>query len=158
MRGATGWLWLPCAFVSMLLVSGCDGGPSVRVDAVVVRLVAQNRSWHASYLVPESPGRGTEVPTGREVHVPLGAAVWLTLTSQDFVSDFRVAGIGLHDFAAPDLPSQFYFHADRPGRHEVRGDELCGLPHTDKARGWLVVEDAAAFQAWMRKRIREDKG
>ncbi len=33
-------------------------------------------------------------------------------------------------------------------------DVLCGLPHTDKTRGWLAVEDAVAFRAWIRVRTR----
>ena len=60
--------------------------------------------------------------------------------------------LGLRDFAAPDLPSEFRFRADRTGRYSVRGDELCGLPHTDRARGTLVVEDSESFRAWVRKR------
>jgi hypothetical protein len=32
------------------------------------------------------------------------------------------------------------FFADRVGRHELRGDELCGRPHDARARGWLVID------------------
>jgi cytochrome c oxidase subunit II len=91
------------------------------------------------------------VPTGREVHVPLGAEVRLTLTSRDYISDFTLPQLGLRDFAAPDLPSEFRFRADRAGRYDVRGDELCGRPHSERTRGVLVVEDAASFRAWIRK-------
>jgi len=131
--------------------SGCHARPPVRVDVVDVRLVAQDTSWHASYIVYQEQGV-TEVPTGREVHVPLGAEVRLALSSRDYISDFRLPELGLRDFAAPDLPSEFRFRAERPGRYSVRGDELCGLPHTDRARGTLVVEDSESFRAWVRKR------
>jgi cytochrome c oxidase subunit 2 len=131
---------------------GCGTAPAVRVDAIDVRLVAENTSWHASYVLPARSGATTAVPTGREVHVPLGADVRLALTSRDYISDFTLPQLGLRDFAAPDLPSEFRFHADRVGRYDVRGDELCGRPHTDKTRGVLVVEDAASFRAWIRKR------
>ena len=138
----------------LLLLSGC-ARPAVRVDAVDVRLVAEDTSWHASYLLAASAGGvATDVPTGREVHVPRGADVRLTLTSRDYISDFTVPEFGLRDFAAPDLPSEFRFRADRAGRYDVRGDELCGRPHTDATRGWLVVEDAALFQAWIETRRR----
>lgn len=130
---------------------GCGARPTIRVDAVDVRLVAQDTSWQASYILGHAQ-RTTEVPTGREVHVPLGADVRLALTSRDYISDFRVPELGLRDFAAPDLPSEFRFRADRVGRYSVRGDELCGLPHTDRARGTLVVEDSESFRAWVRKR------
>jgi len=85
------------------------------------------------------------------VHVPIGADVRLVLTSRTYISDFRLPALGLRDFAAPDLPSEFRFRAVRAGRYDVRGDELCGRPHTDKTRGWLVVEDAESFQSWIRR-------
>lgn len=151
------WHWLAALLVSMSALAGCDAEPVVRVDAVDVRLMAQEASWHASYLVPEQPGETREVPTGREVHVPLGADVRLMLASRDYISDFTLPQLGLRDFAAPGLPAELHFRADRTGRYDVRGDEFCGLPHTDKTRGWLVVEDAAAYRAWIQKRTREDR-
>lgn len=90
-----------------------------------MRLVAQDTSWHASYLVAAASHGVTEVPTGREVHLPLGADVRLALTSRDYISDFRLPAFGLRDFAAPELPSEFRFRADRAGRYDVRGDGLC---------------------------------
>ncbi len=128
----------------------------MRVDAVDVRLVAQDTSWHASYIIHQA-NRATEVPTGREVHVPLGADVRLALSSRDYISDFRLPELGLRDFAAPDLPSEFRFRADRAGRYDVRGDELCGLPHTDRTRGTLIVEDRESFRAWVRGRTEGHK-
>jgi cytochrome c oxidase subunit 2 len=128
----------------------------VRVDQIDVRLVAQDTSWQASYVLDRS-SRGAEVPTGREVHVPLGADVRLALSSRDYISDFRVPELGLRDFAAPDLPSEFRFRAERAGRYDVRGDELCGLPHTERTRGTLIVEDAESFRAWVRQRTEGHK-
>jgi heme/copper-type cytochrome/quinol oxidase subunit 2 len=139
----------------LLLFAGCDTQPPARVDVVNVRLVAHDRSWHASYVVADATNRSAEVPTGREVHVPLGAGVHLMLASPDFISAFTVSDLDLRHFAAPDLPSQVTFFADHVGRYELRGDELCGRPHTDRARGWLVVEPPTAFQDWVRKRTRE---
>ena len=130
-------------------LSACDAPRSIGVDAVNVRLVAEDTTWHAAYLTGQQ-----ELPTGREVHVPVGADVRLVLTSRTYISDFRLPALGLRDFAAPDLPSELRFRAARAGRYDVRGDELCGRPHTDKTRGWLVVEDAASFQAWIRKQRR----
>ena len=152
-------LWLGVAGITATGLTGCRTAPDIPVAAVDVQLTALQRSWHAAYLMPGPSGSGgtTEVPTGREVHVPLGAAVRLRLASRDFVSDFTVTDLALRDFAAPNLPSDFYFRADRAGRFEVRGDELCGLPHTDRTRGWLVVEDAKAFRTWVRRRIQEEQ-
>jgi heme/copper-type cytochrome/quinol oxidase subunit 2 len=123
-----------------------------------VRMVAHDTTWHAAYLIPDARGTRAEVPTGREVHVPLGAQVTLELASRDYVSDFALPGLGLRDFAAPGLPSEFRFRATRLGRFLLRGDELCGRPHDERTRGLLVVEDPAAFRAWLLERSRESLG
>jgi cytochrome c oxidase subunit 2 len=135
-------------------VPGCGAPRKAAVDAVDVRLVAEDTTWRAAYLTGPLQAPSEELPTGREVHVPVGADVRLLLTSRKYISDFRLPELGLRDFAAPDLPSEFRFRADRAGRYDVRGDELCGRPHTDKTRGWLVVEDAESYQAWIRKQRR----
>ena len=139
-------------------LAACDMPSDVRADMIDVSLVAQKQSWQASYLLSQTSGRDSEVPTGREVHVPVGAFVRLRLASTDFVSDFRISELKLRDFAAPGLSSELVFHANKPGRFEVRGEELCGRPHMDRTRGWLVVEDSGAFQAWVRKQARRGRG
>jgi cytochrome c oxidase subunit 2 len=137
------------------LLAGCGTELPVPVDAVNVRLLAQDRSWHASYEMADAVGRTIDVPTGREVHVPLGARVHLTLNSPEFIGAFTVPDLELRHFAAPGLPSQVNFVADRVGAHELRGDEMCGRPHTERSRGWLVIDSPSAFQQWVRRQARE---
>lgn len=136
-------------------LAGCGTDPDVRLDVVDVQLTAEETSWRASYLLQQPSEGAMQVATGREVHVPIGADVTLRLASRTYIADFALPQLGLRDFAAPDLPSELHFRADRAGRYDVRGDELCGRPHTDKTRGWLVVEDAAAYRVWMHERARE---
>jgi len=137
------------------MAAACSADPPVSVSAVAVRMDAQRASWRASYVLQQAHGHlPAVIETGREVHVPVGADVTIVLASHEYVAGFTAAGIGLHDFAAPGLPGEFHFHADRPGRYDVQGAEMCGLPHGDATRGWLVVEDPAAFRAWVRRRTR----
>ncbi len=136
-------------------LAGCGADPDLRLDVVDVQLMAEDTSWRASYLLQQPSKGAMQIATGREVHVPLGADVTLRLASRAYIADFALPQFGLRDFAAPDLPSQLHFRADRAGRFDVRGDELCGRPHTDKTRGWLVVEDAAAYRVWMHERARD---
>lgn len=143
---------LPALLALFGALSACHSAPPAPAGEVEVRMLAADTAWQASYLVERPDGSATEVPTGREVHVPLGAEVILALASRDYISEFALLGLGLRDFAAPGLPSEFRFRAERVGRYTLRGDELCGRPHTDKARGWLVVEDPEAFRAWFRRR------
>ena len=131
----------------------CQARPQASLDSIEVRMVAHDTTWQAVYLLSESQGVA-EIPTGREVHVPVGAAVVLALASRDYISDFTLPALGLRDFAAPGLPSEFRFVAARPGRFALRGDELCGRPHDDRSRGWLVVEDPASYRAWVNRQTR----
>ena len=135
----------------------CGPDLAVPLDTVTVRLIAQDRSWHASYVLAIEGGRDLEVPTGREVHVPLGAEVRLALNSPDFISTFTVDDFDIRHFAAPELPTQVAFFADRVGRHELRGDEMCGRPHDARARGWLVIDRPADYQQWVRTQVRETR-
>jgi cytochrome c oxidase subunit 2 len=147
---------LIASVASVTSLSACDRRPAIPIDVIDVRLVAQSTSWQASYLLPEAHGT-SDLTTGREIHVPVGAEVRLALTSRDYISDFRLPELGLRDFAAPELPSEFRFRAEHTGRFELRGDELCGLPHTDASRGALVVEDSASYRRWIEQR-REEAG
>jgi cytochrome c oxidase subunit 2 len=133
------------------LLGACEESAEVPVRAVDVRILSAQTSWTASYVGDR------EVPAGREVHVPLGADVRLSLASRDYISIFSAPGLGLRDVAAPGLPREFRFRADTAGTFEVRGDELCGLPHDERSRGTVVVEDPSAFQAWMQRRMRETR-
>ena len=142
--------------VALLLpVMACGPELVVPLDNVNVRLIAQDRSWRASYVLATEAGRDVEVPTGREVHVPLGARVRLVLNSPDFISAFTVDDLDVRHFAAPELPTQVTVFADRVGRHELRGDEMCGRPHDARARGWLVIDRPADYQQWVRRQARE---
>jgi cytochrome c oxidase subunit 2 len=142
--------------LALLLPSmACAPDLPVPLDTVDVRLIAQDRSWQASYVLATKGGRDVEVPTGREVHVPVGAKVRLALNSPDFISAFTVDDLDVRQFAAPELPTQASLFADRLGRHELRGDEMCGRPHDARARGWLVIDRPADYQQWVRTHARK---
>ena len=122
-------------------------------DGLDVRLDGEGSTWRATLLRPTGrDGRVTEIGLGREVHVPLGAEVRFALTSRDFICDFELPDLGQRDFAAPGLPGQMRVRPERVGRYQLRGDEMCGLPHGGLALGWLVVEDHRAWQAWLAAR------
>jgi cytochrome c oxidase subunit 2 len=137
-----------------ILVATCASGPAIPLDAVSVLVQAQRTTWHASYFLARSQGQPIEVATGREIHIPIGASVTIALASGEYIADFAMPALGLHDFAAPGLPSELHFRASRAGRYDVRGAEICGLPHDDRSRGSLIIEDADAYRAWIRTRVR----
>ena len=128
----------------------------VPVDAVRVEMTAHRADWQAAYRLPDGAGPTRQVATGREVHVPIGAVVTLTMLSGDYIATFDAPAIGLRDFAAPGLPGRFEFHASTAGRYEVRADEICGLPHPEQFVGLVVVETPDAYRAWVRRRLKRE--
>ena len=126
------------ATAALLFALSCQRAPA-HVGTVAVKILAHDTSWDATVDGREA---------GREIHVPLGATVQLTLASRDYISLFALPAFGLRDFAAPGLPGTFTFRANRAGSFELRGDELCGKPHTDKTRGHVIVDDGLAWKAF----------
>lgn len=142
--------------IVLYFTAACGGVESGRVpvDRVVVRVRAQDTAWSASYLLAREQ-HTLEIPTGRQVHIPFGAEVELRLESRDYICLFAMPQQNVRDFAAPGLPHTVTFHADRLGEFDFRGDELCGLPHTDKTRGRFIVEQPVVFQAWVHEQSKK---
>ena len=149
----------PHALAGLVALVGCGHAAPVDdhavQDGVDVRLDGEGSTWRASLLLPAGKaGAVLEVPVGREVHVPLGAEVRFALTSRDYICDFSLPELDARDFAAPELPGQLRVRPGHVGRYQLRGDELCGLPHGDQARGVLVVEDHGSWKSWVAARRR----
>jgi cytochrome c oxidase subunit 2 len=140
-------------------------------DAQVVEVVAQQ--WHWAYRLPGRDGRLGTVnahlvsddnpfgmnpadPNGRddvllanpELHLPLGKPVKLLLRSKDVLHDFGVAQLRVKMDMVPGLVSYVWFTPTRTGSFDILCEELCGIGHF-AMRGKVVVDEPAAFQAWL---------
>lgn len=147
--------WIGIAAAACL--GGCGDPLTVAVDAVELRIRAQDETWGAEYVLPQPQGGGRGVSCGRDIHVPLGAEVVLSFASRDYIYLFSSRGLGLRDFVAPGVPTEVRFRADREGIFDLRADEMCGLPHVEKSAGRLVVESPAAFQKWVRAQAKMER-
>src|SRR6185295_13743282 len=90
------------------------------------------------------------VVTGNEVHLPLNKPVKVLLRSHDVLHDFFVPQFRARMNIVPGQVSSFWFTPTQPGRFESMCAQLCGVGHPDM-RGYVVVEDDAAFQAWLKQ-------
>lgn len=140
-------------------------------DAQVVEVMAQQ--WHWSYRLPGKDGKLGTVhsrfvsdgnpfginpadPNGNddvllahpEVHVPLGQPVKLLLRSKDVLHNFAVAQLRVKMDMVPGLITYAWFTPTRTGSFDLLCEELCGVGHF-AMRGRLVVDEPAAFQAWL---------
>jgi cytochrome c oxidase subunit II len=140
-------------------------------DARVVEAVAQQWNW--SYRLPGKDGRLGTVnarfvneanpfgmnpgdPNGSddvlvanpELHLPLGQPVKLLLRSKDVLHDFAVAQLRVKMDMVPGMVTHTWFTPTRTGSFDLLCEELCGIGHF-VMRGRIVVDEPAAFQAWL---------
>jgi cytochrome c oxidase subunit II len=140
-------------------------------DAQVVEVMAQQ--WHWAYRLPGKDGKLGTVssrfvtdsnpfgmnaadPRGAddvllaspELHVPLGQPVKLLLRSKDVLHNFSIAQLRVKMDMVPGLVTYVWFTPTRTGSFDLLCEELCGIGHF-AMRGRLVVDEPAAFQAWL---------
>jgi cytochrome c oxidase subunit II len=138
------WTLVPCAlfiavFVwSLFLFADARTPPA---DAHTLYVVAKQWMWKVQH------------PTGqREIntlHVPLGQAVRLTMTSQDVIHSFFIPAFRVKQDVLPGRYTQLWFTATRLGAFPLTCAEYCGLDHS-KMGGVVVVLSPAEFGRWLR--------
>ncbi|WP_184530867.1 cytochrome c oxidase subunit II [Variovorax sp. Sphag1AA] len=139
-------------------------------DAMVLEVLGQQWQWHyrfpgadgklgatdARYVTGGNPfGIDPNDPSGQddllvvsnEVHLPLDKPVLVLIRSHDVLHDFYVPPFRARMNSVPGQISRFWFTPTVAGRYEALCAQLCGVGHPNM-RGFVVVEDAAAFQAW----------
>jgi cytochrome c oxidase subunit 2 len=142
-------------------------------DAQVVEVMAQQWNWSfrlpgrdgklgtvsARYVSDANPsGMNPDDPNGRddvlvanpELHLPVGRPVKLLLRSKDVLHDFAVAQFRVKMDMVPGLVTYTWFTPTRTGTFDLLCEELCGIGHF-AMRGRVVVEEPAAFQAWLER-------
>ncbi|MES2363761.1 MAG: cytochrome c oxidase subunit II [Pseudomonadota bacterium] len=101
-------------------------------------------------LNPGDPaGQDDFLVSGTEVHLPLNQPVKVLLRSHDVLHDFFVPPFRARMNIVPGQVSSFWFTPTVTGRYEAMCAQLCGIGHPNM-RGYVVVENEAAFQAWLK--------
>jgi len=141
-------------------------------DAMVVEVVGQQWQWRFRFpgagaklglsdarfvnggnplgVDPEDPAAQDDiVVVGNEVHLPLNRPVRVLARAHDVLHDFFVPNFRARMNIVPGQVSSFWFTPTRAGRYEAMCAQLCGVGHPNM-RGYVVVEDEAAFQAWLK--------
>ena len=83
-----------------------------------------------------------------ELHVPLGAKVKLTLTTEDVIHAFAVPAFRIRSDVVPGRYTFAWFEATKPGRYALYCTEFCGTNHSGM-NGWVEVMEPTAYQAWL---------
>ncbi len=91
-------------------------------------------------------------PNGREeinaLHVPVGQAVKLIMTSQDVIHDFYVPAFRVKQDVLPDRYTTMWFTATKTGTYRIHCAQYCGTDHAAMI-GWVYVMTQPDYQKWL---------
>jgi cytochrome c oxidase subunit 2 len=83
-----------------------------------------------------------------ELHVPVGRAVKLIMTSEDVIHDVFVPAFRVKADVIPGRYTQIWFEPTKPGRYHLFCAEYCGTRHSGMT-GEVVVMEPDDFQVWL---------
>jgi cytochrome c oxidase subunit 2 len=83
-----------------------------------------------------------------ELHVPVGQAIKITLTTQDVIHSFFIPAFRIKQDAVPGQYRTMWFQATKPGVYHLFCAEYCGTAHS-KMIGRVVVLDDGQYQQWL---------
>lgn len=109
-------------------------------NSTEIFVIGKQWMWHIQH--PEGP---------REInalHVPVGQAVKLTVTSQDVIHGFFVPAFRVKKAVVPGLYNSLWFKPDQIGKFHLFCTEYCGAGHS-KMTGWIYVMSPQDYTAWL---------
>jgi len=83
-----------------------------------------------------------------ELHLPLGQAVKLTMTSEDVIHDFFVPAFRTKADVLPGRYTTTWFQPTKPGKYHLFCSQYCGTNHSQMI-GWIYVMEPQDYQAWL---------
>jgi cytochrome c oxidase subunit II len=83
-----------------------------------------------------------------ELHVPVGRAVKLIMTSEDVIHDFFVPAFRIKADVIPGRFTQIWFEPTKPGVYQIFCAEYCGTRHSGMT-GRVVVMESSDYQTWL---------
>ncbi len=101
--------------------------------------------WEVRY---RDPARGLDVVLANEIHLPVGRAITLGLTSADVIHSFWVPALAGKVDMLPGRVHQLRLQADRAGVFRGQCAEFCGAQHARMALH-VVAHEAADFERWL---------
>ncbi|MGH7400588.1 MAG: cytochrome c oxidase subunit II [Candidatus Rokuibacteriota bacterium] len=114
------------------------GAPTIEVEG---------RQWW--WEVRYRPGAaGQPVVAANELHVPVGVAVDLVLTTPDVIHSFWVPSLAGKVDMVPGHRNRLTIQADRAGIYRGQCAEFCGVQHARMAL-LVVAVPPAEFEAWL---------
>jgi len=146
-HGATGlevaWTVIPFVITMILFVWGASVFFAMSRppdETINVYVVGKQWMWKFQHL----DGR-REID---ELHVPVGRAVKLIMTSEDVIHDVFVPAFRVKADVLPGRYTEIWFEATKPGRYHLFCAEYCGAKHYGMT-GQVVVMEPSEYQTWL---------
>jgi cytochrome c oxidase subunit II len=109
-------------------------------DALSLYVVGKQWMWKIEHLEGQR-----EI---NELHIPVGRAVKLTMTSEDVIHSFYVPAFRTKSDVVPGKYSTTWFKATKAGKYHLFCAEYCGTRHSGMI-GWVYVMEPQDYQAWL---------
>jgi cytochrome c oxidase subunit 2 len=112
-------------------------------DTLEIYVVGRQWMWTFQHT-----GGQREINT---LHVPVGQAIKLTMTSQDVIHSFFVPAFRIKQDVLPGRYTNLWFQATQPRKYHLFCTEYCGTNHSTMI-GTVVVMERADYQQWLESR------
>ena len=109
-------------------------------DAQQIYVVAKQWMWKLQHTEGQR-----EI---NELHIPVGQAVKLTMTSEDVIHSFFVPAFRTKSDVLPGRYTTTWFTPTRPGKYHLFCAEFCGTNHSAMI-GWVYAMEPQDYQAWL---------
>ncbi len=109
-------------------------------DAVEMFVVAKQWMWKLQH-----PDGKREI---NELHIPVGQAVKLTMTSEDVIHSFYVPAFRSKMDVLPGRYTHMWFRPTKPGTYHLFCAEYCGTNHS-RMVGSVFVMESSHYEAWL---------
>jgi cytochrome c oxidase subunit 2 len=117
-------------------------------SAVTIELTGHQFWWEVQYAAANAPDR---VTTANEMHIPVGRAIVLKVTSRDVIHSFWAPNLHGKRDLIPGYTTAIWLQADRPQTFRAQCAEFCGRQHAHMAMQ-IVAESEDRFEAWLAAR------
>lgn len=109
-------------------------------DALTIDVVAKQWMWKIQHA-----GGQREI---NELHVPVGRAIELVMTSQDVIHSFFVPAFRIKQDVLPGRYTTLSFTPTKAGRYQLFCAEFCGTSHS-MMRGSVIVMSPSEYSDWL---------
>jgi cytochrome c oxidase subunit 2 len=138
-----GWSAAPLAIVLIIFVWGASvffAMSSPPAGTMNIYVVGKQWMWKFQHLDGQR-----EID---ELHVPVGRAVKMIMTSEDVIHSFFVPAFRVKADVLPGRYTNVWFQPTRPGRYHLFCAEYCGTKHSGMI-GEVVVMEPSEYQTWL---------